>query len=215
MFPKSPGHYNFSDNDAIAMMVHIREILERSKNKDKFPILNLYCNWTVHTEIEGSTPGYRILARITDILMNSNDPNIWDHQISQELSSAILRQELITLFSENRISTHIFDSAATWTMFGQHFFKAILNKKLRYPQNPAIKTIYNGVVDKAGSRMGEIAISIKLQSDVSGTDNRIFWIVERFNGQLVRGLYLNLEKDPDFSNPSFWNEKVAYIKEPL
>lgn len=218
MFPSAPGKYNFSDSDAISMMVFTRELLEKSKKTDKFPVLNLFCNWTVHTELEGSISAYRILAAITDILLSTGDPNKRAQLISQELSSARLRQELIRLYTIYRISTHIFESAATWTMFGQHFFKAILDKRLRYPSNPAsnprASSIYNAVVEKAGSRLDEAALTLRLQTGLSDIENRIFWVVECFDGHEERGLYLNLEHDPDFSNPSFWEGKVAFIREP-
>ena len=218
MFPKSPGKYNFSDNDAISMMVFTRELLEKSKNKSKFPVLNLFCNWTVHTELEGSISAYRILAAITDIFLSTNDQDERAHLISQELSSTQLRQELIKLYTTYRIPTHIFESAATWTMFGRHFFKAILGKRLRYPpnpsENPRSNSIYNAMLEKAGSRINEAALSLKLQTGFPKMENRIFWVVECFDSHVVRGLYKNLERDPDFSIPSFWEDKVAYIKEP-
>ncbi len=156
MFPKSPGKYNFSDNDAISMMVFTRELLEKSKDKSKFPVLNLFCNWTVHTELEGSISAYRILAAITDIFLSTNDQDERAHLISQELSSTQLRQELIKLYTTYRIPTHIFESAATWTMFGRHFFKAVLGKRLRYPpnpsENPRSNSIYNAMMSPLKKR---------------------------------------------------------------
>jgi hypothetical protein len=218
MFPTAPGKYNFSDNDAISMMVLTRELLEKSKKADKFAVLNLFCNWTVHTELEGSKAAYKILAAVTDIFLSTSDLVKREHLISQELSSAQLRQEIIKLYTIYGISTHIFKSAATWKMFGQHFFKAILGKRLRYPPNPTsnpkASSIYNAVISKAGSRIGEVALTLRLQTGFPGMEYRIFWIVECLDGHEEKGEYKNLERDPDFSNPSFWEGKVAYVKSP-
>ncbi len=72
----------------------------------------------------------------------------------------------------------------------------------------------DSMMEKAGSRINEAALSLKLQTGFPKMGNRIFWVVECFDSHVVRGLYKNLERDPDFSNPSFWEDKVAYIKEP-
>jgi len=218
MFPSAPGEYKFSSSDAISMMVLTRELLEKTKKMDKYPTLNMFCNWTVHTELEGSISAYKILSAVSDILLSTDDPNRRAQLISQELSSAKLRQEIISLYRINRISTHIFESAASWTMFGRHFFKAILDKRLRYPSNPASNprssAIYNAMLEKVGSRLDKVAISLRMQTDDTGEERRISWVVECFDGHEERGSYLNLEHDPDFANPSFWEGKVAFIQEP-
>jgi hypothetical protein len=217
LFPSTPGRYKFSDSDAIATMVFTRELIEISQKASQFPVLNLFCNWNVHTELEGSMSGYRVLVAITDILFSTSDPYERAKRISHKLSSARLRHEIIELYSINNIPTHIFESSATWTMFGRHFLKAILGKRLRYPQNadthPRAGSIYNAMVQKAGSRLPEAAKTIRLQSNIPGENNRVFWVIECFDGHEERGLYLNLEKDPDFSNPSLWQGKVAVIRE--
>jgi hypothetical protein len=211
MFPTTPGNYSFSDNDAISMMVLTREILEKSKKADKFTVLNLFCNWTVHTELEGSKSAYRILAAVTDIFLSTNNLDKREHLVSQELSSARLRQEIIKLYTIYGISTHIFKSAATWKI-------AVLGKRLRYPPNPTsnpkASSIYNAAIAKAGSRVGDVVLTLRLQTGFPGMEYRIFWVVECFDGHEERGEYKNLERDPDFSNPSFWEGKVAFVKAP-
>ena len=218
LFPSTPGRYKFSDNDAIATMVFTRELIEKGKTYAQFPVLNLFCNWNVHTELDGSKSVYRILATLTDILLSTSDVNDRTKQISQELSTARFRQEIIELYSRNGISTHIFESGATWMMFGRHFFKAILGKKLHYPKNadtnPRSSSIYNAMVEKAGSRLSEAVKSLRLQPTLIDGKHTLFWVIESFDGREEKYRYLNLEKDQDFSNPSFWQGKVAAIREP-
>jgi len=162
---------------------------------------------------------YRILAALTDIFLSTSDINDRTKQINRELSSARLRQEIIELYSQNGISTHIFESVATWMMFGRHFFKAILGKKLQYPKNadtnPRASSIYNTMVEKAGSRFLEAVKSLRLQSTLIDGKHTLFWVIECFDGCEEKYRYLNLEKDQDFSNPSVWQGKMAAIREPI
>ena len=218
MFPDEPGRYKFSDNDAIATMVFTRELLEVGSAKDRFAVLNLFCNWTVHTELEGSTTAYRLLAKITEIVLETDDPEARARLISQELSSAKLRQEFIELHSENHISTLIFRSAAGWVMFGGHLFKAILDKPLAFPPNPETHPragpIYREMVAKAKAMSSKAAMALRLQTGYGDNPTRIHWLVDLADGSQTVGPYKNLEQDPDFSNESFWDGKVAMIRGP-
>ncbi len=218
MFPGEPGRYKLSDNDAISTMVFTRELLEASSAKARFSVLNLFCNWTVHTELEGSRVAYRLLAKVTDILLSTDDPGMRSQLISEQLSSARLRQEFIDLYSENEIPKLIFDSAAGWVMFGRHFFKSILGKPLTFPQDPVYHpragVIYTEMLEKAGTRSSEVALSLRLVTGIGDNPYRIHWVVDRADGGQAEGQYKNLETDPDFSNESFWDGKVAMIKGP-
>jgi len=218
MFPSEPGRYKLSDNDAITTMVFTRELLEATSAKDRFSVLNLYCNWTVHTELEGSRVAYRLLSNVADILLSTDDPVERSQLISEELSSARLRQQFIDLYSENEILTLIFESAAGWVMFGMHFFKSILGKPLTFPKDaanhPGAGAIYNEMLEKAGTRSSSVALSIRLVTGMGDNLYRIHWVVDCADGSQVIGQYKNLEEDPDFSNESFWDGKVAMIKGP-
>ena len=218
MFPREPGRYKLSDNDAIATMVFTRELLEATLTKDRFTVINLFCNWTVHTELEGSTPAYRLLARVTDIFLKTDDPDTRAHLISEHFSSAQLRQEFIGLYSENEVPTLIFESAAGWVMFAGHLFKAILDKPLTFPPNPATHAragaIYTEMIETAGLRLSEVALTLRLRTGYRGKPTRIYWLVDCADGSQIEGPYRNLERDPDFSNESFWEGTVAMIRGP-
>lgn len=60
----------WTESDVYNVMANLRQLLEAENLKDKFQILNLYCNWTLHVSLKQSVAAYRMLERISDALIN-------------------------------------------------------------------------------------------------------------------------------------------------
>jgi hypothetical protein len=58
------------------------------------------------------------------------------------------------------------------------------------------------------------AMMLKLETGYPDNPTRIHWLVGCADGSQVIGQYMNLERDPDFSNESFWDGRVAMIRGP-
>src|ERR1035437_6578522 len=54
------------------VMAQFRLLIEENNLQEKYKFLNLYCNWTLHTQITGSKTAYRILEYLTDSLISHN-----------------------------------------------------------------------------------------------------------------------------------------------
>ncbi len=48
----------WSESDIYNVMTNFRQLLEENNLKEKYQILNLYCNWTLHTNITQSISVY-------------------------------------------------------------------------------------------------------------------------------------------------------------
>ncbi len=136
LLPSEPGNYSFSESNAVHLMVLIRTILERDNAKNKYTTLNLYCNWTVHTELEGSRVGYRMLSDITRILSSQNHQAVDDH-VSHVLSLGQLRQDLIQVLTAEKVPVLLLNSVLGWEKVAGQIFKAIINKRLLWPKDPS------------------------------------------------------------------------------
>lgn len=60
----------WTESDIYNVMTNLRQLLESENLKDKYQILNLYCNWTLHVSLKQSVAAYRMLERISDALIN-------------------------------------------------------------------------------------------------------------------------------------------------
>ena len=60
----------WTESDIYNAMTNLRQLLESENIKDKYQILNLYCNWTLHVSLKQSVAAYRMLERISDALIN-------------------------------------------------------------------------------------------------------------------------------------------------
>ena len=200
-----PGKHQFSDSTAVHLMVLCRHLLERDNAKDKYQTLNLYCNWTVHTELEGSRVAYRMLSKLSQI--NALTPERIDEEVSEALSLITLRKELIALLITAGVPTQIFDSIAGWEMFGGHFFKAIVNKRLRWPSDPGNSKRSKDIWDKLNSSNPRtIATSVYITNVHSPA---LEWVLEISDGTYVRGSLKNLERVEDFGVISYKAEVKA------
>jgi len=73
-----------------------------STDRNKYSLLNFYCNWTMHTEIDESEEGALVLARIHRIILDQlkkSDNSSMADDITAALSFEQLRTELNALIS--------------------------------------------------------------------------------------------------------------------
>ena len=52
------------------IMSRIRKALEHHNIKDKFKIINFYCNWTLHTELDSTSPIFLLLLEIEQSILS-------------------------------------------------------------------------------------------------------------------------------------------------
>ena len=58
------------EKDVVYILAEIRKILESNKIKSTFPILNFYCNWALHPEIDKTSSIRPMLEKIEQGILN-------------------------------------------------------------------------------------------------------------------------------------------------
>jgi hypothetical protein len=104
--------------DAHHVFALARKLVERLSADDRvnYALLNFYCDWTLHSEIDRSEAGGKILARLHEIVaehLKKADNSSLITDLSAALSLGQLRGEFNNLISRYSGVREAFD-AATW-----------------------------------------------------------------------------------------------------
>jgi len=88
---------NLEETDVVYILSRIRKLLEVNKDKGCFKILNFYCNWALHAQIDD-------VDAVSNILTSSSDLGVVEliHNYSQ------FDEEFERFLKEYRLSTKIF-----------------------------------------------------------------------------------------------------------
>ncbi len=134
-----------------------RLVMEDDNSKEKYKYLNLYCNWTLHTEISGSSTAYEILEYIAESIRNyEKNPStaLWlNDAVVLGLSTHKLNSDILNVCQEyNLTEANKFRDIKEWVKFGRLLIDILSNKQLRFP-NPInskkVQAIYDSIMTKA------------------------------------------------------------------
>ncbi|MBI2474856.1 hypothetical protein HYV69_00295 [Candidatus Uhrbacteria bacterium] len=150
------SHSNWSKNDILRIMTAFRHIIEEKGFQSKYPYLNLYANWALHTKISGSITAFRILELLTDaVIAHNKNPNegTWiNDAVIEGLSLHLLKTNIENLCDELNISRALLSERANWKKFVQFLVTYELQRKpVQFPQNMKGKTkkIFDSIQEKA------------------------------------------------------------------
>jgi hypothetical protein len=206
LFPNAPGQFQFHYSDAVNTMVLCRELIELHKLAATYDVLNLYCNWTVHTELTGSRCGFNVLRTVAAAPGPNHQQAALADAVSERFSIVKLRHQMVSLFKRFHVPLSIVDSIKGWEIFGSHFFKSLMFKRLRFPNDAAHNErsaqIFSAMQADAAGDPARMVLSIYLRDDLV-PPNRVHWVVELGNGQEVTGELKNLEKRENFGLADF------------
>ncbi len=139
-----------SKSDIINLMSQVRNIIEEKNYQEKYKHLNLYCNWCFHTKISGSIVCFRMIKKLTEIMVEHDAiKNDVIHEVTDVLSVPILRKEFISLFNEFNIPDLIFKNREIWKDVFGIIASILLERPLSFPEykvvkdKPKIKQIYD------------------------------------------------------------------------
>ncbi len=145
------GQTGLSKSDMINIMSQTRIVIEENRLQADYPYLNLYCNWCLHSRLKGSITCYRILEKITEILVNHNAPNARIHEVSNVISIPRLRKDFIGLFEKFQLATMIFQDRNIWKSIFGIISSIILDRPIEFPgpkqlsKKPKVKAIYDSM----------------------------------------------------------------------
>jgi hypothetical protein len=116
----------------VYLMVLIRKSLELSKTKKTdFPWLHLFCNWIVHTGIDGKHGAADWLLGNFDEMVERESKGFTLESLDY-LSLSHLREELRSLFAQNNVVSSITDSQEELDHFLEHLSSAISDCPIKY-----------------------------------------------------------------------------------
>ncbi len=95
------GH--MSRQSVTFFIVQIRLLLEVTNSKNKFKLVNFYCNWFLHKNLNKSKVP-EIVKRIANSFDTSNSKNELIFNLNQSISSRLFIIELKELLLENKIT---------------------------------------------------------------------------------------------------------------
>ena len=147
---------NWSKNDVLRIMTAFRHIIEERNFQSKYPYLNLYANWALHTKISSSITAFRILELLTDAMIAHNsNPNqgTWiNDAVIEGLSLHLLKTDIENLCDELNINRTLLSDRKNWKKFVQFLVTYELQKKpVQFPKNMKGKTkkIFDSIQTKA------------------------------------------------------------------
>ncbi|MCL5772962.1 MAG: hypothetical protein M1536_01085 [Firmicutes bacterium] len=157
------------------IMAQCRLLIEENNLQEKYKFLNLYCNWTLHTEISGSKTAYRILEYLTDSLISHNQDPInskWiNDAIIEGLSLHKLLEDLINVGQEYNItSSSKFSDLNIWKPFTKTLVDILAERPLNFPTliTNSSKSTYDSIIKKAedsGNKEANAVIGIQFIRD--------------------------------------------------
>ena len=162
------------DNESIAesqvahLMVLMRKLIGKME-ANNFQILEFFCNWSVHTELD-RTPALAIIKRLNDLISSirdCRDTNLIVALVSGVVSFRELKLEIKRLLNDTGISTEPFDNVNFWSKFAINLISILRDCPLRIPENPR-KRVDKEMVEQILSRTTGSGRWIKEVSIISG-----------------------------------------------
>jgi len=132
-------------DDVVTIELRLRQLLdEKGKYKNDYPLVNLFCNWTVHTKLKHSNTIYKYLLSVSQLISNSiglysgEDPkeatNLFIQKSGNILQIPELRKSMIEIFQNEGIDTFLIGQKKWWDGFVILLLKELAEKPLQFPE---------------------------------------------------------------------------------
>jgi hypothetical protein len=133
-------------SDVNNVFVKIRQIMENEKKfQNEFPIVNLYCNWVVHTKLKDSKTIYRFLVSISKNvsssfnIINADDAKDATNHFILSAGNIVqipaLRQGIKSIFRDKKIDCFLVNKKECWDAFITLLLQEISDKPLEFPES--------------------------------------------------------------------------------
>lgn len=127
--------------DICFLMVQARHLIENSK-RNKYPTVEFYSDWMVHTKLDRSEVSLLVLQNITKVISENwsrPDQNIVD-EVSKVIGLSNLRSELVILFQENELPVELFSIYKNWEDIVGLLIYFLINKPLIFPEEEKVRS---------------------------------------------------------------------------
>ena len=139
-----PKRGSLSQDDVNSILLRIRQLFEiNRKAKNQFPLLNLFCNWVVHTSLRDSNTIYRFLVDISKSisaaihLPNGEDAGEATQQFINHAGNLLqipqLRRDVREVLRQQGVAIYLTDRKEWWDAFVLLLLREISEKPLEFP----------------------------------------------------------------------------------
>jgi hypothetical protein len=124
--------------DVCFLMVQARHLIEASGTPERYPVVNFYADWSVHTALDRSPVCFEALRDITRAIAENMAPTSPDltSQISRIIGFPKLRRELMALFLANNLSVVVFEFYENWKGFVMFLRWHLAGQPIGFPVKP-------------------------------------------------------------------------------
>src|SRR3989344_5857252 len=104
----------------------IRKAVEHHKLKDKFQVINFYCNWTLHTELDNTSSIYSLLLEIEQSILSKK------YDITPVMNIVDFKhfRKEIKIFLNDFYIINPFNDTKYWRNFRRLFVKILVDSPL-------------------------------------------------------------------------------------
>lgn len=115
-----------------------REMLEAQALQSDFTVTNLYCNWSLHSQITGSITAVRTLEAVSNQFIEALRGRSSANTLLQFLSQDVfridpLRQELLSICKGNDLNDSLFTIQSNWEIFSALLLQDLVGKPIQFP----------------------------------------------------------------------------------
>lgn len=146
---------SMTESDICYLVVLIRKLIECLPNRfrKRFAILEFYCNWAVHVQIDRSLQALKLLSKGNSVIFRLRkvpNNNLIINEITKIISFLILKQEIKKFFRAFGLDDNLTENKAHWVNFVKCFIEIILGIPLTIPKDkdrkefiPHLERIYS------------------------------------------------------------------------
>jgi hypothetical protein len=143
---------SLSESEVSHLLTLIRKYLEQLDNikRVKFTLLNFFCDWALHIEIDHSIPAMEILKNLNDTLVRMKNSTVSDellNGITSVISFLDLQKQLEDFFLMIGLQSKSLSGREEWLNFIRNYIEIVLNCPLVLPAkiNKKIQPFYDAI----------------------------------------------------------------------
>ncbi|MEW5956681.1 MAG: hypothetical protein AB1801_03080 [Chloroflexota bacterium] len=180
-------------NDMASIIARIRVLIEGNRLQNEYPFLNLYCNWTLHTELSQSLVYLKMLEDLTDLFIQqmelekqygTSDLNFIHLGVRKILGIPSLRNEFVNLCKRFNLPDVAFSDPVNWKGVFGLILDNLIDRPIQFPEdgkmrkNKKIQAIYDAIESKTKNypKLAVCKFWFTVRDDPN--PNTVYWCVE-------------------------------------
>ncbi len=134
---------NSTRDDIRLILVDLRLHLESLNWSRKYRELMFYCNWSLHNKLDRGIV-QEFLKKIAEVTTQEGDEDP-SKQISEIISTARLRLQIIEILQKAGISTLLFDNQQNWKNFFDRLLPFLIERPLQYKKGNWLARLFKWI----------------------------------------------------------------------